>query len=115
MWEFNLDSFFLFFLLFGIYFISLLVLKVLISVQLVELAFFLDFSSIDDVYDVRTHDALHPMGDSHCRKSFRDLIESILDQFLVSSVQGRCGLIKQEDFRLFEESSGDGDPLLLAS
>jgi hypothetical protein len=44
-----------------------------------------------------------------------DLVDGCLDFLLTLRVQGTGGFVQDEDLRLLDESSGNGDPLLLAS
>lgn len=46
-----------------------------------------------------------------CDSSY--LVESGLHNFLTLSIQSGCGFIQQKDFRVADQSSSDGDPLLL--
>jgi hypothetical protein len=43
------------------------------------------------------------------------VINSLLDKLLVHSIEGRCGLVKQQNFRLLQECSGNCDSLFLTA
>lgn len=43
------------------------------------------------------------------------VVNSILNNFLIYFIQGGCGFIKEQDLGLLQESSGNGNSLLLAS
>lgn len=44
-----------------------------------------------------------------------DLVYCSLDLLFILFVKGRCGLIKEKNFRFLNESSGNGYPLLLTA
>ena len=55
------------------------------------------------------------VGYDNGRASFPGLIQSLLDYLLTLCVQGRGGFIEEEDLGVTDQSTCNGDPLLLSS
>ena len=53
------------------------------------------------------------MSNHQHRPALHGAVDGLLYQMLTLSVQGRGGLVQQEDVRVQEQRSGDGDALLL--
>ena len=55
------------------------------------------------------------MRDHYRGSPFHGSIESLLDNLLTALIQGRSGLVKDQDSGVFDESPSDRNSLLLAS
>ena len=83
------------------------------SHQLCVGARFLHPSSVDHGYQVRVVDGGQPVSDDDTGAPLPGFVQSFLDHLLTLSVQGRGGLVKEEDLGVPDQRSGDGDALLL--
>ena len=79
------------------------------------LASFFDFAALhdDDLVCIPHCGQTVRHDDNRLLASSDQLIECLLDLELRFSVQGRRRLVKKQDFGLTDQSSSDGDPLLL--
>ena len=64
---------------------------------------------------VRRHDGGQAVGDDDAGTALHDVVQRVLDGSLGDGVQGRGGLIEDEDLRVLEDHAGDGQALLLAA
>src|SRR5258708_16428498 len=55
------------------------------------------------------------MGDGDHGAAAHQPVEGLADQFLRFSIERRCRLIEQYDWRILQERPGDGDALTLAA
>ena len=75
------------------------------------------FPSVDDGTAVQNQNPIGPnhrreaMGDHQCGPARHEMIQGILDQGFALCVEARGGLVQDQDRRLPEQDSGDGDPL----
>src|SRR5712691_5655464 len=53
------------------------------------------------------------MGDDEGRTILSEATDSLLDQLLGLRIDGRCGLIEDQDLGIAQDSSDNGDPLAL--
>ena len=74
-----------------------------------------DLSLVDDSYDVGIVDRREPVSNDNGRSPPSSFVESFLYNLLTLRVQGRGGFIKKEDFWVADESSCDGNSLLLSA
>ena len=66
-------------------------------------------------YDVRVIDGRETVSDDNGCSTLPCFIESFLDDFLALRIEGRGGLIEKEDLGVSDESSCNGDSLLLST
>ena len=64
---------------------------------------------------IRVIDRREAVSNDNGGSSLSGFVESFLDNFLTLHVQSRSGFIKEEDFGISDESSCDGNSLLLSS
>ena len=69
--------------------------------------------SIDHGYHVRVVDGGQSVSDDDGGTALPGFVQSLLDHLLTLSVQGRGGLVKEEDLGVPDQRTGDGDALLL--
>ena len=55
------------------------------------------------------------VGDDEGRTAYHELVQRILYHLFAFRIQGRGGLVKDEDFRVLQDGPGNGDTLALAS
>ena len=63
---------------------------------------------------VRVVDGGETVSDDNARPSLPCLVQGLLDYLLALSVQGRGGLVQEQDPGVSDESTGNGDSLLLS-
>ena len=83
--------------------------------ELLIASFFQYLSLIEDVNPVRVDDRLDPVGNHQARLRFHQPVNVGLHLLLCLSVEGRRCLVEDQDLGPSDQSSGNGDPLLLAA
>ena len=77
---------------------------------------FLDNSAIFDHDNaVGIGDGRQPMGDYQGCPVFHKVFQCFLHLAFRFGIQGRCGLIEDQDGRIFQQSTGNGKSLSLSS
>ena len=71
------------------------------------------FSIVDDSNAVGVVDSGETVSNDDAGPALPGLVQSLLHYLLTLRVQGRGGLVQEEEFGVPYESSGDGDALLL--
>lgn len=71
-------------------------------------------SVLDDADHIRILDGGQAMGNDNASASRAGGVESLLDQLFALQVQGRGGLVQQQDLGIPHQSPGNGNPLLLS-
>jgi hypothetical protein len=56
-----------------------------------------------------------PMRDNKSRSCLRSLGNGLLDEHFVFRVEEACGLVQEDDRRVFQQCAGNRDPLALAT
>jgi hypothetical protein len=84
-------------------------------VQLLVAAIAYDAPITENEDAVCDADRAETVGDDQGGAAFDELGESLLHRRLALGVESTCRLIKNQDGRVFEEGSGDGDALTLAT
>ncbi|GJC95043.1 hypothetical protein ColKHC_03869 [Colletotrichum higginsianum] len=74
-----------------------------------------DASLVEDVDDVGLLNGAEAMGDGNGGAALGGLVEGGLDDVLRLGIEGRRGLVQQQDLGVADEGAGDGDALLLAA
>ena len=76
---------------------------------------FKHFSIVDHCYAVGIVDSGETVSDHDACPALPGLVQSILHILLTLCVQGRGGLVQEEDFGVPHQSTGDGNALFLTS
>ena len=74
--------------------------------EFIVLAAFNYLTFVDDVDDVGILDGGEAMGNGDGGAGLHQAVEGFLHQVLAFGVEGGCGLIEDEDGRVFEDGSG---------
>jgi hypothetical protein len=74
-----------------------------------------NFSIIDNDYGVGLADGAKPMSNNNCRASLSGAVNVGSNELLRFSIQSACGLIEDENERVFEHDTSKGYSLSLAA
>src|SRR6266576_3444582 len=83
--------------------------------QLIVAPVFDDTAAIDDQHFVGVLDRGQSVRDDERRPAFEQMLQRLLDECFRFGVERRGGLVQDEDGRVLEERTGDGEALLLAA
>lgn len=78
-------------------------------------ALFHELAFRENYYLVCFPDGRQPVSDHDCCPALRDFVERCLDDLLAADINSRSGLVQDQDLRLFDDASRDGQSLALAS
>jgi len=74
-----------------------------------------DVALVHDTQDVAVADRAQPMSDDDRGPAFHGSIESLLHDLLAGQVKSRSRLVKDQNAWVLDQSTSDGDSLLLAT
>lgn len=74
-----------------------------------------DAALVEDVDDVGALDSAEAVGDGNGGAALGRLVQGGLDDVLGLGVEGRRGLVQEQDLGVADQGAGDGDALLLAA
>src|SRR4051794_40297794 len=74
-----------------------------------------DAALVEEDDPVGESDGGRPMGDHDRRTATHDLTQRVADLVLLGGVDGRGGVVEDQDTRVGEHRPSDGDPLALAT
>ena len=80
--------------------------------QLVVCALLGDDAVLDDEYAVGLEDGREPVRDHNVGAALHDGLQRILDRIFRDRVEGRRGLVQDQDARVLEHHARDGQALL---
>ena len=83
--------------------------------ELVVLTAFHNFTFVDDMYDVCILDSRESMSNGDGGSALHQTVQSLLHEVLAFRIEGRCGLVQNEDWRVLQDGSSYADSLSLTA